>query len=144
MKKFNFNKFGRFNGGVPGKIGKYRGNALAESGEIINVELMHEIRGAGDSLDAYSSREDVRAVRNFYKTDQENYDYKRTYYQNDIMEFKMKHWSILKYFILLVISWKLMMYSLSEGRFDASKRKKKLDKIIKKDVEIKNGVIFGK
>jgi hypothetical protein len=87
MKNYNFNKFGRYNGGVPTRVGRYRGGANGLTGTVVDAQEMHLIRGAGSSVDMYTNREDMRANTNFYKSDKEYYDYKHTYYQSNVEEF---------------------------------------------------------
>jgi hypothetical protein len=109
MKTYNFNKYGRYNGGVPNKIGKARGGAINMPGEVVSALEMHMIRGAGTSVDIYTNREDMRANTNFYKSDKEKYNFKTTYFQTKIENFALNP-SRFSYTVLLVLILGAFLY----------------------------------
>ena len=145
MKNHNFNKFGRYNGGVPGKVGKYRGGASGETGEIVEANEMHLIRGAGSSVDLYTSREDMRANTNFYKSDKDHYDYKHTYYQAKVEDWSNLFKTKTRYYIFLFLCVDLILGILFFDLLKSNDRKKALVKLYKKGkLEISDGFVFRK
>ena len=145
MKKFNFNKFGRYNGGVPAKIGFTRGGALAKPGEFVSAEQMHEIRGAGTSVDLYTNREDVRANTNYVKSDIDFLQFKKTYFQANVENKTLFNLKFLTYIFIILVVLKIIVSDITKQTQNNFWRKYRLTKKVNKgNVTISDDFIFKK
>lgn len=129
MKLYNFNRFFRFNGGVPNRLGKTRGNALGESGELISAEHTDEIRGSGSKLEVYTNREDVRANTNFYKHEKEIYSWRKTYFQNEVEDFVVDRTKWIKFFLGSFLCLYLFVDFVNSDSMSAQKRRRAIQRV---------------
>ena len=145
MKKYNFNKFGRYNGGIPDRVGRFRGGARGDPGSLVMADEMHVARGAGTTSDLYTNREDMRANTNFYKSDIEYEQYRKTYFQADVEDFRLFKNGFRNFLFKYVIYFSCFFATYCSGKLFLEKRYNRVQKQIRRDnVEYSNGIIFEK
>jgi hypothetical protein len=129
MRKFNFNWSGRYNGGVPNKVGECRGSALNVSGKLVTIDDMDEIQGTGTSTELFANREDVRANTNYYKSEKEIHAFRKTYFQNEVEDVtpSLQKWKMI-FLVSLAVMYILHKYN-SKGGYTVKSRAKWLSKI---------------
>lgn len=84
MKKYNFNEFGRYRGGVPRPFGIGRGDALGQPGEFHKIDQIKEFEMADEVSDFKVARFDVVEFGRYMKDDEVNYKARRTYIVGNI------------------------------------------------------------
>ena len=86
MKKYNFNEYGRYNGGYPDDMTLFRGNAHGVPGEYHNIVDLRDHEDADEKAELFINREDTVEYGRYMQDDMIDILNKRTYIQGRLDE----------------------------------------------------------